>query len=166
MTPSEMARIHGRAMNVPSPWNAYDFENLLTQSGTLCVFPSTEKYPGESARGAAPLSPSATGVSRTQNLLGFALGRVVLDEAELLTIAIHPDHQKQGLGMSSLRAFEDEATKRGAQRAFLEVAETNTAARALYARAGWQETGRRKNYYATPSGRIDAILMSKPLGAA
>ena len=60
-------------------------------------------------------------------------------------------------------AFEAGAAARGAIRAFLEVAAPNTAARALYASAGWQDAGLRKDYYRTPKGNLDAILMDKRL---
>ena len=49
--------------------------------------------------------------------------------------------------------------------AFLEVAEDNAAARALYRAAGWNETGRRRGYYPRPGGALDAITLAKPLGA-
>lgn len=93
---------------------------------------------------------------------GFLLGRVIADEAELLTVAVRPEAQGQGIGNRLVAAFLAEAAKRGAAQAFLEVAETNSAARALYSRAGFAETGRRKGYYSTVGGpSVDAILMSR-----
>jgi ribosomal-protein-alanine N-acetyltransferase len=95
---------------------------------------------------------------------GFLLGRVVLDEAELLTIAVHPDVQGQGIGGALVAGFLAQAAARGARRAFLEVAEDNAAARALYARAGFVAVGRRRGYFRAPDGRrIDAVVMARDL---
>lgn len=164
MTPETLARLHAVAMTVPAPWKADDFRALLAQHATFLVTPSTRKYPGESARGAAPLSPAATTPS-AQHLMGFALGRVVSDEAELLTLAVDPDLRRRGLGLDLLSRFETEAARLGAAQAHLEVAATNTPALALYRGAGWTECGLRKAYYKGPDARIDAILMTKRLAA-
>jgi ribosomal-protein-alanine N-acetyltransferase len=94
---------------------------------------------------------------------GFALGRAVAGEAELVTIAVDPDARRQGAGRSLLAAFEAGARARGTARAFLEVADDNAAALALYAAAGWTETGRRSGYYARGAGRVDAVTMAKRL---
>ena len=91
--------------------------------------------------------------------IGFALGRAVADEAELLTLVVHPDHRRTGLGRDLLFAFELNARKRGAAAAFLEVSADNAAARALYERSGWRMVGQRSGYY----DGIDAIAMRKDL---
>ena len=63
-----------------------------------------------------------------------------------------------------MAAWEAAALRRGAATAFLEVAEPNLAARALYARSGFHEAGRRRGYYRDPAGRaVDALVLSKPL---
>ncbi len=74
---------------------------------------------------------------------GFALYRAVAGEAELLTISVLPEARREGLGAGLLAACEDGARASGAARLFLEVAEGNVAARALYDRAGYRECGRR-----------------------
>ncbi len=163
MTTEALALIHQRAMTVPSPWSAEEFGGLLETPGMFLVPAplSAPKYPGglgaEPPGGAKPPPAHAP---------GFALGRVVLDEAELLTIAVDPDQQGHGLGRACLAAFEAEAARRGATVLHLEVAETNAPARALYRSAGWQETGCRKAYYKAGEARIDAILMTKRLATA
>ena len=82
----------------------------------------------------------------------------------MLTLAVDPAHQRQGHGQKLLASFEAEAMKRGAQVAFLEVAEDNTAARALYQSAGYSESGRRPAYYHPPQGaKIAALVLRKPL---
>ncbi|MCG6882924.1 MAG: GNAT family N-acetyltransferase [Silicimonas sp.] len=148
MTPEFLARLHARAMQHQAPWVANDFKDLLAQESTFLV------HPPVAASGAA------------QQLKGFALGRIVLDEAELLTLATDPDVRRQGVGRACLAAFEAGAARRGAARAFLEVAVTNAPAIALYRSAGWRENGRRKDYYKVADARIDAVLMTKPLNPA
>lgn len=98
---------------------------------------------------------------------GFALGRVVVDESELLTIAVTPEQQGQGIGRALLIEFEQTSRGRGATRGFLDVAADNMSALSLYARANWCESGRRVGYYTRSDGaKQDAILMEKhfPLG--
>jgi ribosomal-protein-alanine N-acetyltransferase len=136
MTPEKLAAIHERAMDVPRPWSAVGFEAIL-------------KHPGRIL---------------TVHGAGFALGRVILDEAELLTLAVDPKQQRKGIGRICLDNFHAEAREQGATKAFLEVAATNEPARALYLGAGYQKTGVRKAYYrASDDSRIDAILMTKSL---
>ena len=95
---------------------------------------------------------------------GFALGRVVADEAELLTLAVDPAHQRRGIGRACLAAFEAKAVSRGATTAYLEVDSANTAALTLYHRSGYKTQAHRKDYYALSNGqRADAIVMAKPL---
>ncbi|NDW53544.1 N-acetyltransferase [Aliiroseovarius sp. PrR006] len=95
---------------------------------------------------------------------GFTMGRVVVDEAELLTVAVTPAAQGQGIGAKLLQDFEHTAAKRGATRAFLEVATDNTAALSLYQAAGWSTCGQRPAYYTKSDGSTcDAILMEKHL---
>lgn len=78
---------------------------------------------------------------------GFLLGRVIADEAELLTLAVDPDARRQGIGRALTSEFAAEAARHGARLAFLEVAADNRAAIALYQAQGWQEAGRRPGYY-------------------
>ena len=107
-------------------------------------------------------SPLCFVVSEPQ---GFAMGRVVAGEAELLTIAVDPMAQGQGVGTRLMRAFLGELQQRGAECVFLEVADTNAPARALYARVGFGVTGRRRGYYHAPdSSVVDAVLMARRIG--
>ena len=136
MTPEALARIHAAAFTTPRPWSAGEFAALLAMPGVW--------FDGDAA--------------------GFVLGRAAGGEAELLTLAVHPDHRRAGRGRALLAAFETVARVRGAGEAFLEVAETNAAARALYAGAGYGEAGRRPGYFTTPGGAwVDALVLRKPL---
>ena len=80
--------------------------------------------------------------------LGFAIGRAQAGEAEILTIAVRPGVRRQGIGHLLLRALMTEAARRGAAELFLEVAEPNAIARALYTSVGARQVGRRPRYYA------------------
>ena len=87
---------------------------------------------------------------------GFCSWRqTVDDEAELLNLAVDPCFRRRGVALALLGALEKAA--RGT--IFLEVAETNLGAIALYRNAGWEEIAVRKGYYG--QGKINAIVMKK-----
>lgn len=90
----------------------------------------------------------------------FILGRVVADEAELLTLAVAPAARRQGQARRLLDALLAGAAARGATRMFLEVAETNDPARQLYTQAGFVQCGRRANYYAN---HVAALVLERYL---
>jgi ribosomal-protein-alanine N-acetyltransferase len=97
---------------------------------------------------------------------GFALLQILPPEAEILTLAVDPAAQGHGQGTALLEAAMAQAAQAGAEVMFLEVAADNTAARALYARAGFAQTGRRRGYYARPGGApVDALTLSRSLAA-
>lgn len=84
-------------------------------------------------------------------------------EAEVLYLLVDPPYQRQGLARQLLQQGIQLAKNQQAERVLLEVRASNQAARALYAREGFTEDGRRKNYYASQAsltGKEDAILMS------
>lgn len=138
MTPEDMANLHAGCFETPRPWNAGEFSELL-QGNTVFLC----------ERGA-----------------GFALGRAVAGEAELLTLAVKSDQRRRGNGTELLRAFEKAAEARSARNAFLEVSAENAGAMALYAANGYAESARRPNYYQAPDGRrLDAVVMTKSLAS-
>ena len=88
---------------------------------------------------------------------GFLHLRHAGGEAEVVMIAVHPAAQRRGFATALL---EDAlAALDGGTVLFLEVAERNHAARALYDRFGFEPAGRRPGYYRTASGREDALIM-------
>jgi ribosomal-protein-alanine N-acetyltransferase len=98
--------------------------------------------------------------------VGFALARIVADEAELLLLAVAPDAQRRGVGRALLMDFIAGASARGAGRLHLEVRDGNPAIR-LYEAAGFALAGRRRNYYRGDDGRYhDALTLARisPLG--
>jgi ribosomal-protein-alanine N-acetyltransferase len=95
---------------------------------------------------------------------GFALGRVVHDEAELLMIIVQPNQQSRGFGRTYLCEFELECRKRGAENCVLEVSKNNIAAKSLYFSSGYEKIGIRKLYYQLDNNdRLDALILKKIL---
>lgn len=143
------ARIHGRAFGGDAPgraWSAAEFADLCALPGALALLAP------DPAPGVAPLG--------VLGVLGVLVGRVAGPEAELITLAVDPDARRLGLGRALADGFARLAAAAGAEEAFLEVAETNAPARALYRALGWAEVGRRRGYYRDAAGsRIDALAM-------
>jgi ribosomal-protein-alanine N-acetyltransferase len=97
-------------------------------------------------------------------VLGFALSRIVVAEAELLLLAVRRDAQRKGVGRKLLGRFMDEARSRGAEHLHLEVRDGNHAV-ALYTGAGFREVGRRRNYYHGRDGQLfDALTLANNAG--
>jgi ribosomal-protein-alanine N-acetyltransferase len=94
-------------------------------------------------------------------VVGFALGRVVGDEAELLLLAVGRSSQGKGVGQLLLERFAAVAASKGAEQLHLEVREGNHAV-SLYSRNGYREVGRRRNYYTGRDGQLfDALTLAK-----
>ena len=110
-----------------------------------------------SATDFADLKKSGCDIIASQN--GFIVWRVVADEAEIITVGVHPNARRIGIASAMLVLAENDAKKRGAKKIFLEVAENNTPARVMYKNNGYTQIGVRPKYY----DGIDAILMEKVL---
>lgn len=96
-----------------------------------------------------------------EEVVGFALGRIVRDEAELLLLAVHRSWQGKGVGQALLDRFGAVASSKGAEQLHLEVREGNHAV-SLYNRNGYREVGRRRNYYNGRDGQLfDALTLAK-----
>jgi ribosomal-protein-alanine N-acetyltransferase len=117
------------------------------------AFPAGEAW-GADAIALQVALPGAFGLIDERG--GMLLARVAADEAEVLTLAVLPMARRQGIASALLHAALAEVKVRGGGAAFLEVATVNSAARALYARFGFVEVGRRRRYYADSS---DAIVL-------
>lgn len=136
MTPDDLARIHAAAFTTERSWAAQEFHALQSQPHThLTSCPD-----------------------------GFALWRALAEEAELLTIAVDPAHQRTGIGRALMERWMADAALL-ATSAFLEVARDNGAACALYARFGFETVSVRRNYYKRRDGTADALVMRVELRA-
>jgi ribosomal-protein-alanine acetyltransferase len=83
-------------------------------------------------------------------VIGFIIGRQMADEAEVLNVAVAPLVRRKGQGGALLKAALDEFRAHGASRVYLEVRESNLAARAFYTKHGFSQAGKRLNYYRKP----------------
>lgn len=97
---------------------------------------------------------------RSGRVAGYAALWVSADEAELADLAVAPEERRRGVGSTLLQACLREAAARGAREIFLQVRESNQAARGLYGEAGFREVGRRPRYYRAPPE--DALVLSRP----
>jgi len=111
------------------PWGPGDFRSVLDSPQTIFLVAGDES---------------------SEALAGYAIALTVLDESEILNIAVDPAVRGRGLGGRLLDSAIDEVVKRGAVAAFLEVRESNVAARQLYRSRGFEELSRRRRYYRTP----------------
>ncbi|WP_289084730.1 ribosomal protein S18-alanine N-acetyltransferase [uncultured Sulfitobacter sp.] len=133
MTPQDMARIHAAAFVHDRAWTAQEIADLLA-------------------------SPFVTYLVEPQ---GFTLTRLIAGEAELLTLAVDPAAQRQGIGRRLLQRWMD-GLEAQADTAFLEVAADNTAAIALYTSAGFRQTATRRGYYQRKDApSVDALILSR-----
>lgn len=95
------------------------------------------------------------------DVIGFALGRIVVNEAELLLLAVRRSYQGKGIGQMLLDRFAMVAGSKGAEQLHLEVRQGNHAV-SLYSRNGYREVGRRRNYYNGRDGQLfDALTLAK-----
>ena len=109
---------------------------------------------------ARPLCLAWTARGAPDGVVGFVVGRRVLDVVEVHSIGVAPAWQGRGLGGRLLDAFLGRARREGAVRVHLEVRESNAPARALYRGYGFRPEGRRRRYYADGE---DALLLGAAL---
>lgn len=132
-----LATLHARAFD--KAWSAREIAKLLENPAVFAL------------------------IARAPEPQGFIMSWAAAGDAELLTVAVVPEARRAGIGAALVTAAGAAALLRGAASVHLEVAETNTAARALYAKLGYEEAGRRPAYYAGEDGAIDAIVMRRTL---
>lgn len=138
------ASIH--AQSFAHPWSANEFEALLAGRDVVAEAATTRSW----------LSRL---LGRRQKLVGFVLSRRVLDEAEILTIAVARRSRRQGIGAALLSAHLATLAGMGLKALFLEVEAGNNAALALYAQFGFAQVGARKGYYPKRDGEAAAALL-------
>jgi [ribosomal protein S18]-alanine N-acetyltransferase len=93
-------------------------------------------------------------------VVGFAGIWLMVDDAHVTTISVHPDWRRRGVARRLMLALADRAAQLGARRMTLEVRPSNAAAQALYRDLGFDVVGRRPGYY-TDDGE-DALVMTTP----
>lgn len=130
--------LHIERRSFTIPWSDATFRGLLRRQSTALLV-----------------------AERVGEVVGYAVLWFAADEAELGDMAVLPEARRRGLGRWLLDGALAEAARRGAKRVYLEVRESNTAARSLYERAGFETAGTRADYYSEP--KEDAILMMRRL---
>jgi [ribosomal protein S18]-alanine N-acetyltransferase len=134
-----LAELHGASFH--RGWSENEFETMLGEHNTL-----VHRF------------------RMGRKSIGFAVSRIAVDEAEILSIAIDADYRGRGLSRSLLLTHLGHLAGRGVRTVFLEVEENNQPARRLYAGAGFDVVGRRERYYQQASGeQLNALLMRRDL---
>jgi ribosomal-protein-alanine N-acetyltransferase len=136
-----LAAVHASAFD--APWSAADIVRFAEDRGGFAL--AAEADDGE--------------------LCGFLICRAIAGEAEILTLAVRPEHRRRGVA-SALVTAASALAQASAEAMFLEVADDNPGAVALYAGLGFVVAGRRAGYYGRPSGgAVDAIVMRRALNS-
>jgi ribosomal-protein-alanine N-acetyltransferase len=125
-------------MAFSDPWSLASFETVLSEESVFF------------------------GVARDADgdgVLGYVVAWFAADESEIANLAVREPTRRRGIGSALLDAALAEAVRRGAVAMYLEVRESNDAARGLYASRGFEEVGRRRKYYRKPVE--DAIVLRR-----
>lgn len=131
-------------------WSLQQYEDL---------FPSHDNGPRRlvlMVEEIAEREPKARPGAASSRVLGFLTANQIDSQWELENIVVAPAARRKGLATELFTALLNRARETNSERVFLEVRESNQAARALYVRQGFEESGRRKLYYANP--QEDAVL--------
>ena len=139
MAAADLARIlEIEEASFSTPWSRATFQRLLSQAN------------------AGTLVAVADGT-----VVGYAVYWRVRDEVELGNLAVDPGHRRRGVARRLLHAVLASARREGATALYLEVRESNRAARSLYAGEGFRNVGRRRGYYRSPAE--DALVLWRTL---
>ncbi len=141
----------------PAPWSvrAYRFELTENEQSTMLVVRPAISRPGLLAALAQRLRDS-----RLPRVLGYGGFWLLVDEAHICTIAVHPEWRGRGLGELLLLSLLQRGQRLGACRATLEVRVSNLSALGLYHKVGFQIVSLQKRYYA--DNQEDAYIMATP----
>lgn len=94
-------------------------------------------------------------------VVGYIGSQTVLDESDMMNVAVHPEHRRRGIAEALVTALSDVLKERGSVSLTLEVRASNDPAKALYEKLGFVLAGRRPNYYRNP--KEDALILRKML---
>lgn len=94
-------------------------------------------------------------------VLAYVGTQTVMEETDMMNIAVHPDHRRQGIAAALLQRLLEDLACMGSHSLTLEVRVSNEPARSFYGRYGFAEVGRRKNYYQDP--KEDALILRREL---
>jgi ribosomal-protein-alanine N-acetyltransferase len=151
MTPADLDAIMSLERRCfKDPWTRHMYLSDLT-TNALATYLVLRAPAGVRAR-----EPESGSVP---SLLAYGGLWLLLDEAHIATIAVHPDWRGCGLGQWLMLALLDAGIERGATLATLEVRVGNIPARCLYEKLGFEEVGQRRKYYRDGE---DALILTTP----
>ncbi|MFP6729240.1 MAG: GNAT family N-acetyltransferase [Alphaproteobacteria bacterium] len=134
-----LAELHGRCLD--PAWSAESVSGLFNTPGTLGLIARLDSQP-----------------------VGFALCRRAAEESEILAVGVVAEKRRRGVARALLDAAVAMLVADGVQFLFLEVAEDNVAARALYTAAGFTAVGRRADYYRNPGAKpVSALVLRRDI---
>lgn len=117
------------------PWSEGAFRSLLSRRDSILIV-----------------------AAEGERVVGYAAVWFAGDEGELGDLAVDADHRRRGIGQALVEEVRSEARRRGVDRLYLQVRESNDSALALYEGAGFRQVGRRQRYYRSP--REDALILA------
>lgn len=135
----QVTAIDHLSFSMPWPEHAYRFE--LTGNPASLLWVAEADSPGEE-----------------KSVRGMIVVWLILDEAHIATIAVHPDFREKGIGKKLLAVALQESIQRGAREVTLEVRASNKVAQDFYLKFGFKVIGRRPRYYR--DNNEDAVLMT------
>jgi ribosomal-protein-alanine N-acetyltransferase len=139
-----LARLHAVSFAGQEVWDAKAMSDLMAMPGAFGFI------------GLQAAEPS-----------GFVIARMAGEDSEIISLGVCPSDRRSGLARDLLRVLAAQVATLGGTRTFLEVAETNVVARALYAAEGYREIGRRPGYYRDEKdGDVAALVMAHSIGSA
>lgn len=143
MTPEDMAAVYEiEQRGYPFPWTEQILRDCL-RVGYTCLVAEQE------------------GV-----IIGYVIYSMAAGEAHILNLCIDPDRQRAGFGRQLLTHVIDMLHDLPVETLFLEVRVSNISAQRLYESMGFNEIGRRRNYYPCQGGREDALMYALQLKLA
>ena len=137
------------------PANSADAEGLAALERAIF----SDAWPASAFEARGPGERAFVADDETGVLAGFIVGRAVLDEGEILDLAVRSDARRRGVGTQLLDALLGALQGAGVARVHLEVRASNVGAQSFYRRHGFLVSGRRRAYYRTPPE--DAVLMGR-----
>ena len=150
---SEVAEID--RLSFPIPWGSTSYEYELTENRAAHFIVAVD---GEAGRPRVNWLSRLLGYPPQRKVIGYAGFWLVVDEAHIGTIAVHPAWRGQGLGEQLLVVLLHDAIEHAALTATLEVRVSNHVAQSLYSKYAFEAVGRRKQYYR--DNNEDALLMT------
>ncbi len=143
----DIAALHARLFD--PPWDGESIAQLI-------------EHPAAAAFVAQVREPKTLAGPKT--LVGFVIGQIAADEAEILSVGVAPEWQRRGIAHHMIEGLVRAAQRAEVRRLYLEVAADNTAALRLYKGLGFAAAGRRKAYYRRPGGQpVDAVVLALDL---